>query len=63
MTRYLQFLFNLSLILIFLYLFGQFILTVQKDVEHRIAEYQQGKFISVLSPVPVLILYRCHPGD
>ncbi|PPQ62775.1 hypothetical protein CVT24_000469 [Panaeolus cyanescens] len=38
---YLQFFFNLSLILIFLYLFIQFILTVQRDVEHRISEYSQ----------------------
>ncbi len=42
--RYLQFFFNLSLILIFLYLFVQFIITVQRDVGHRVAEYQQGKF-------------------
>ncbi|KAF9014919.1 Di-sulfide bridge nucleocytoplasmic transport domain-containing protein [Cyathus striatus] len=38
---YLQFFFNLSLILLFLYLVMQFILTVQRDVEHRIAEYSQ----------------------
>ncbi|CAA7264680.1 unnamed protein product [Cyclocybe aegerita] len=38
---YLQFFFNLSLILIFLYLFVQFIFTVQRDVEHRISEYSQ----------------------
>ncbi|KAG6841534.1 hypothetical protein C0991_009899 [Blastosporella zonata] len=36
---YLQFLFNLSLILLFLYLVVQFILTVQRDVEQRISEY------------------------
>lgn len=36
---YLQFFFNLSLVLLFLYLLLQFILTVQRDVEHRIAEY------------------------
>ncbi|KAI0271585.1 Di-sulfide bridge nucleocytoplasmic transport domain-containing protein [Gloeopeniophorella convolvens] len=36
---YLQFFFNLSLILLFLYLLVQFILTVQRDVEHRISEY------------------------
>ncbi|EKM60451.1 uncharacterized protein PHACADRAFT_82283 [Phanerochaete carnosa HHB-10118-sp] len=36
---YLQFFFNLSLILVFLYLLVQFILTVQRDVEHRISEY------------------------
>ena len=41
---YLQFFFNLSLILIFLYLFVQFIITVQRDVGHRVAEHQQGKF-------------------
>ncbi|KAF9480426.1 hypothetical protein BDN70DRAFT_877564 [Pholiota conissans] len=38
---YLQFFFNLSLILIFLYLFVQFIITVQRDVQHRILEYSQ----------------------
>ena len=43
-NRYLQFFFNLSLILIFLYLLVQFIITVQRDVGHRIAEYSQGKF-------------------
>ncbi|KAJ3713513.1 Di-sulfide bridge nucleocytoplasmic transport domain-containing protein [Lentinula raphanica] len=36
---YLQFFFNLSLISVFLYLLLQFILTVQRDVEHRISEY------------------------
>ncbi|KAI0706195.1 Di-sulfide bridge nucleocytoplasmic transport domain-containing protein [Cytidiella melzeri] len=36
---YLQFFFNLSLVLLFLYLLVQFILTVQRDVEHRISEY------------------------
>ncbi|OCH88338.1 hypothetical protein OBBRIDRAFT_758305 [Obba rivulosa] len=36
---YLQFFFNLSLILLFLYLLIQFILTVQRDVELRISEY------------------------
>ncbi|EIN13251.1 hypothetical protein PUNSTDRAFT_117117 [Punctularia strigosozonata HHB-11173 SS5] len=36
---YLQFFFNLSLVLVFLYLLIQFILTVQRDVEHRISEY------------------------
>ncbi|KAA1468445.1 hypothetical protein DENSPDRAFT_833734 [Dentipellis sp. KUC8613] len=36
---YLQFFFNLSLILLFLYLVLQFILTVQRDVEQRISEY------------------------
>lgn len=36
---YLQFGFNLSLILLFLYLVVQFIVTVQGDVEHRISEY------------------------
>ncbi len=41
--RYLQFFFNLSLILLFLYLLVQFILTVQRDVEHRISEYSMGE--------------------
>jgi hypothetical protein len=36
---YLQFFFNLSLILLFLYLVMQFIVTVQRDVEQRISEY------------------------
>ncbi|KAI0089858.1 Di-sulfide bridge nucleocytoplasmic transport domain-containing protein [Irpex rosettiformis] len=36
---YLQFFFNSSLVLLFLYLLVQFILTVQRDVEHRISEY------------------------
>ncbi|EJD04486.1 uncharacterized protein FOMMEDRAFT_19705 [Fomitiporia mediterranea MF3/22] len=36
---YLQFMFNLSLILVFLYLLVQFIFTVQHDVEQRIGEY------------------------
>ena len=34
-----QVVFNASLVLIFLYLVLQFILTVQHDVEHRVAEY------------------------
>ncbi|KAG0703049.1 Di-sulfide bridge nucleocytoplasmic transport domain-containing protein [Suillus ampliporus] len=36
---YLQFFFNLSLVTVFLYLLVQFILTVQRDVGHRISEY------------------------
>jgi len=36
---YLQFFFNLSLVMVFLYLLVQFILTVQRDVGHRISEY------------------------
>ncbi|KAH8799616.1 Di-sulfide bridge nucleocytoplasmic transport domain-containing protein [Flagelloscypha sp. PMI_526] len=36
---YLQFFFNLSLVLLFLYLLVQTILTVQRDVEHRISEH------------------------
>ncbi|KAL1658870.1 Di-sulfide bridge nucleocytoplasmic transport domain-containing protein [Schizophyllum commune] len=36
---YLQFFFNLSLVLVFLYLLVQFILTVQRDVEQQISEY------------------------
>ncbi|KAJ7293914.1 Di-sulfide bridge nucleocytoplasmic transport domain-containing protein [Mycena rebaudengoi] len=39
LSGYLQFFFNLSLILLFLYLAIQFILTVQRDVEARISEY------------------------
>lgn len=40
--RYLQFFFNLFLVAVFLYLVVQFILTVQRDVEHRISEYSMG---------------------
>ncbi|KAJ7226104.1 Di-sulfide bridge nucleocytoplasmic transport domain-containing protein [Mycena pura] len=36
---YLQFFFNLSLVLLFLYLVVQFIWTVQRDVQERISEY------------------------
>lgn len=39
---YLQFFFNLSLVLLFLYLVLQFIFTVQRDVEQRISEYSMG---------------------
>jgi hypothetical protein len=42
---YLQFFFNLSLILLFLYLALQFILTVQRDVEKRISEYSMGSHL------------------
>jgi hypothetical protein len=41
---YLQFFFNLSLILVFLYLLLQFIVTVQRDLEHRISEYSMGTY-------------------
>jgi hypothetical protein len=40
--RYLQFFFNLSLLLLFLYLVVQFIITIQRDVQHRVSEYSQG---------------------
>ncbi|EIM83324.1 uncharacterized protein STEHIDRAFT_83355 [Stereum hirsutum FP-91666 SS1] len=36
---YVQFLFNLSLLLMFLYLVVQFILTIQRDVQYRVSEY------------------------
>jgi hypothetical protein len=39
---YLQVFFNLSLVLVFLYLLLQFILTVQRDVEQRIADHSLG---------------------
>ena len=42
---YLQFFFNLALVLVFLYLLVQFILTVQRDVEHRISDYSMGMFL------------------
>ncbi|KAF7785096.1 hypothetical protein Agabi119p4_1261 [Agaricus bisporus var. burnettii] len=38
---YLQFFFNLSLILLFLYLVVQFIVTIQRDVQQRVTEYSQ----------------------
>ncbi len=41
---YLQFFFNSSLVLLFLYLLVLFILTVQRDVQHRISEYSMGEF-------------------
>ena len=39
---YVQFFFNLSLVLVFLYIIVYCILTVQRDVEHRMAEYRAG---------------------
>ncbi|KAF9493928.1 hypothetical protein BDN71DRAFT_1418857 [Pleurotus eryngii] len=39
LSGYLQFFFNLALILLFLYLVVQFIITVQRDVQERISEY------------------------
>ena len=39
---YVQFLFNLSLVLVFLYLVVHLIINVQRDVEHRIEEYRAG---------------------
>lgn len=47
LDSYLQFFFNLSLILLFLYLVVQFILTVQRDVEERISEYSMGASLLV----------------
>lgn len=48
-SRYLQVFFNLSLILVFLYLVLQFIITVQRDVEQRISEYSMGMYRSHMS--------------
>jgi hypothetical protein len=45
MHRYLQFFFNSALVVLFLYLLVQFVLTVQRDVEQRISEYSMGKQI------------------
>jgi hypothetical protein len=42
---YLQFFFNSALVVLFLYLLVQFILTVQRDVEQRISEYSMGKSV------------------
>ncbi|KAG7090705.1 hypothetical protein E1B28_009799 [Marasmius oreades] len=67
---YLQFFFNFSLVLIFFYLLVQFILTVQRDVEHRISEYSmdivqeiagcalQYKNNYCASPLPAMI-HQC----
>ncbi|ESK98126.1 nuclear membrane protein [Moniliophthora roreri MCA 2997] len=67
---YLQFFFNFSLVLIFFYLLIQFILTVQRDVEHRISEYSmdivqeiatcalQYKNNNCASPIPAMI-HQC----
>ena len=40
--RYLQFGFNFSLIVVFLYLLVQFIFTIQRDVAERIGEVSMG---------------------
>ncbi|KAL0065669.1 hypothetical protein AAF712_007310 [Marasmius tenuissimus] len=67
---YLQFFFNFSLVLIFFYLLIQFILTVQRDVEHRISEYSmdivqeiagcalQYKNNNCATPIPAMI-HQC----
>ncbi|KAF8168350.1 Di-sulfide bridge nucleocytoplasmic transport domain-containing protein [Crassisporium funariophilum] len=65
---YLQFFFNSTLVLIFLYLIVQFIITVQRDVEHRISEYSQDIIqeismcttqyknnLCAVSPIPAMI--------
>lgn len=44
MGSYVQFAFNLSLLLMFLYLVVQFILTIQRDVQYRVSEYSMGRF-------------------
>lgn len=41
-SSYIQVFFNFSLILVCLYLLVLFILTVQRDVEHRVSEYSMG---------------------
>ncbi|KAF9560198.1 hypothetical protein CPC08DRAFT_636885 [Agrocybe pediades] len=60
---YLQFFFNLSLILIFLYLFVQFIITVQRDVQLRISEYSQD----IIQEISVCAVHykdnRCAEGN
>ena len=61
---YLQFFFNLSLILVFLYLLIQFILTVQRDVEHKVAEYSMGTSPIIFIPLATTnIRARYRPGD
>ncbi|KAL5534708.1 hypothetical protein ACEPAG_1172 [Sanghuangporus baumii] len=68
---YLQFMFNLSLILVFLYLLVQFIFTVQRDVEQRIGEYSMDIYqeistctqlykqnLCATSPIPAM-LHQC----
>lgn len=44
--RYLQFFFNLSLVLGMLYIMFYFIRAVQKDVEQKMAEHVLGKSLS-----------------
>lgn len=44
MFSYVQFIFNLSLVLGFLYIAVQFILAVRRDVKERIEEYSVGMF-------------------
>lgn len=42
--RYVQFVFNASLVIGFLYVATQFILAVRRDVQERIEEYSVGQF-------------------
>jgi hypothetical protein len=64
--RYLQFFFNSALVLLFLYLLVQFVLTVQRDVEQRVSEYSMGEKTLVVSTRAKLVdgyLFRHRTGD
>ena len=52
-NSYVQFMFNLSLLLMFLYLVVQFILTIQRDVQYRVSEYSMGVCLLYIVPAPV----------
>lgn len=58
---YVQFLFNLSLVLVFLYIIIHGIITVQRDVEHRIAEYRTSLAEQIATCAHLYDVNKCFP--
>ncbi|CCA73287.1 hypothetical protein PIIN_07242 [Serendipita indica DSM 11827] len=58
---YVQFLFNLSLVLVFLYVIVFCILTVQRDVEHRMTEYRAELAEAIATCAQLYEINKCFP--
>jgi hypothetical protein len=60
---YLQFFFNLSLVLAFLYLAIQFIVTVQRDVDRRVTQYSSDILHQIQTCTALYLTNRCAPTE
>lgn len=61
-SSYVQFIFNLSLVLFFLYLALQFIIAIRRDVSERIDEYSVEILQEIAQCTQAYVTNRCEPS-